>query len=112
MKQLTLLLLLVCTGCTDMCESQLLQKIESPNGELKAVSYLYDCGATTGFSTQLSILNIDELIDSPGNVFISKGTNKLLFKWESDTVLEIGSTKGLEIFKRETELDSVSITYK
>ncbi len=95
-----------------MCGTQLLQVVESPNGELKAVSYLYDCGATAGFSTQVSILDADVSTESSGNVFVSEGKNNIRLKWNSDTDLEIGNTKELRNYKQEKELNSVSISYK
>lgn len=112
MKSLTLLLLLCITGCSDMCGSEVLHSLKSPNGKLKAVSFLYDCGATTGFSTQVSILEIDETIESSGNVFVSKGKNDIRFRWSSDSELVIGNIGMLETYKTEKEFESVTITYK
>ena len=112
MKIFGLLLLLSIAGCSDMCGSQLLHALESPNGKLKVVSYLYDCGATTDFSTQVSILRTGESIESSGNVFVSKGKNNIRFRWSSASELIIGNTKGLETYKQEKEFDGVSITYK
>lgn len=53
-----------------MCGNEVLQEIPSPDNKLKAVVFQRDCGATTGFSTQLTILKINEkLQNTRGDVF-------------------------------------------
>jgi hypothetical protein len=56
----------------DMCGNDIKQKIPSPSG--KSVAYIFErsCGATTGFSPQLSIINKDdEFQNESGNTFRS-----------------------------------------
>jgi len=48
METIFVLSLLLLSGCDNMCGSKPLNAEVSPNGKLKSVSYLYDCGATTG----------------------------------------------------------------
>jgi len=68
---LSLQLMQTISGCeSSMCGNQVLQEIPSPDKKLKAVVFQRDCGATTGFSTQLSIIKANEkLPNSKGNVF-------------------------------------------
>ena len=47
-----LLLLTFRTTCVDNVQSEWL----SPSGKLKAIVYVRDCGATTGFSTKIAIV--------------------------------------------------------
>jgi hypothetical protein len=54
------------------CGSQLLSEVPSPDRVLKAVIFERDCGATTGFTTQVSILPRDNVLpNETGNVFIA-----------------------------------------
>jgi hypothetical protein len=54
----------------DLCGNRILKTIPSPDGRLNAVIFERDCGATTGFSTQLSVLSAaDTLPNDPGNLF-------------------------------------------
>jgi hypothetical protein len=66
-------LFLVCSACTNIaghCGNEVLKETASPDGKMKAVIFQRDCGATTGFSTQVSILFEDEkLPDEGGNAF-------------------------------------------
>jgi hypothetical protein len=41
------------------CGNQLYQEVLSPDNKYKAVVFQRDCGATTGFSTRVSILRAD-----------------------------------------------------
>ncbi|HEX8473905.1 MAG TPA: hypothetical protein VF666_07715 [Pyrinomonadaceae bacterium] len=69
-----LLLPLVSVACLDLsdgCGNELLGEAQAPGGKWKAVVFQRDCGATTSYSTQISILRIDEwLVNEGGNVFV------------------------------------------
>jgi hypothetical protein len=55
-----------------MCANDLLTEIPSPDGALKAVVFQRDCGATTSFSTQISILWTNRpLPNETGNLFVA-----------------------------------------
>ena len=50
-----------------MCGNEIFQEASSPDNSYKAVVFQRDCGATTGFSTQVSILGTnDELLNEAG----------------------------------------------
>jgi hypothetical protein len=53
-----------------MCGSQIINSTSLPEVNKKVVVFQRDCGATTGFSTQISILeNGEELKNESGNIF-------------------------------------------
>jgi len=47
-------------GSLDMCGNEVKARVSSPDGSREAVVFQRDCGATTGFSTQVSVLNRGE----------------------------------------------------
>jgi hypothetical protein len=49
----------VACGKMDMCGNEVLARVASPGGGYQAVIFERDCGATTGFSTQVSVLPAD-----------------------------------------------------
>ncbi|MFT7387850.1 MAG: hypothetical protein ACI8VC_001093 [Candidatus Endobugula sp.] len=112
MKKFILFIMVLLTGCDSMCGSEQLSSQLSPNGKLKAISYLYDCGATTGFSTQVSILAVGDEITSSGNVITTDGKNRIILKWLSDSELLLSNTKGLKVYKRVAELDGINVSYQ
>ena len=59
-----------CTNIAGDCGNEVLKEVASPSGKMKAVIFQRDCGATTGFSTQVSVISKDEkLRDEGGNAF-------------------------------------------
>lgn len=59
------------TGCSDGCRDVLVQAVDAPAGGMKAVLFQRDCGATTSFSTQISIIASNEALSGGGNVFVA-----------------------------------------
>jgi hypothetical protein len=58
-----------CLSLAGDCSNQIIKQIPSPNGKMKAVVFQRDCGATTGFNTQVSVLlSNQQLPDEGGNV--------------------------------------------
>jgi hypothetical protein len=56
----------------DMCANEVIREVASPDGKRKAVVFERDCGATTGFSTQASVLPIGKsLPNDGGNIFVA-----------------------------------------
>jgi hypothetical protein len=56
----------------DPCGNQVVKTVGSPDGKLKVVVFERDCGATTGSSTQVSLLrSSDRLPNKGGNLFIA-----------------------------------------
>lgn len=59
---------------SDMCGNEINIELVSPDKKHKAIIYQRDCGATTGFSTQISIIKRNEkLPNKNGNVLTSVG---------------------------------------
>jgi hypothetical protein len=61
--------LLASSGC-DLCGNEELSRIPSPDGKLHAVVLLRACGATTGFSTQVSLVDAGQEAQGAGTLFI------------------------------------------
>lgn len=56
----------------DMCGNQVLKEYPSPSGKLKAVVFERDCGATTGFSTQVFIVQAGSVLENESaNLFLA-----------------------------------------
>lgn len=76
-----------------MCGNCVSQQFLSPNKTLKAVVFVRDCGATTGFSTQVSILNSigTSLPNEAGNAFVQSEhePGDIVVRWLDDAHLEI-----------------------
>jgi len=100
---------------SDMCGNDIYSELLSPNKKYKAVVFQRDCGATTGFSTQISIIKSAETLDNDGgNVFIIKGHPKkvspILF-WNSNSELNIKKEINGSEFKAEERFGTINIKY-
>jgi hypothetical protein len=110
---LTLPMVVFATGClgTD-CENEQSAEIVSPNGTKKIVLFSRNCGATTGFNLQGSILNqTEDLPNEAGTAFIAaENTAKII--WQDDTKLVVTFEPGVEVFKKATSCRGVAIEYR
>ena len=99
-----------------MCSNEINLDLVSPDKRHKAIIYQRDCGATTGFSTQISIIkNNEKLANESGNVLTSDGRpndNDYRLKWLRADELLISSTHGKRINFKEKSIGVISISYE
>ena len=95
-----------------MGEPDIIQEVVSPDG--KYVAYVFEAngGATTKFTYRLSVLKNGEKLKAGdiGNAFISY--NEFAVEWLDGNTLNVNNIASVNIFKQETEIDGVKITYK
>lgn len=120
---LPMLAFLALSGCSDACQDTVASSSLSPNGALAAVLFQRDCGATTGFSTQISILQPDDKPTGGGNVFIADDNHGAarVGSWDgswaeatwlaSDHLLIRYAAKS-RLFKRSDSVSGVKISYQ
>jgi hypothetical protein len=103
----------------EMCGNDIYKEYVSPNGKLKAVIFQRDCGATTGFSTQISVIAAeDDLKNEAGNIYIIDGQPHLYapkLSWRNNNELIIYKPINGSEYKAENNwgyLNKVSIIYK
>jgi hypothetical protein len=79
----------------------------------RAVVFHRECGATTGFSTQVSVLVHNEpLPRSPGNALALGGKHMIDdIRWETPTKLSIKMKPGAKVFSKTTRVDDIEIDY-
>jgi hypothetical protein len=102
-----------------MCGNYIFKEYISPNKKLKAVVFQRDCGATTGFSTQISILGVGKkLKNKGGNIFVVDGHPDQVaprLDWQNNNELIIYKLLDGSEYKSEKKwgfLNPVNIVYK
>lgn len=103
-----------------MCGSYPYKTVTSPNGEYKAVIYQFDCGATTGFSTQISVLEVgEEVPNESGNIFSSDGHPEQVapdVTWVNEEHINVQKVPGVTVYTQEESWglpwSSIKITYE
>lgn len=100
----------------------------SPDGKWDAMLMVRNGGATTDFSTQLSLVRAgsrlarETAICRPGNVFVAdandgaivvdhRGLMPVSVVWESGTQLRITYPPNARVFKRERHFQTLTINY-
>jgi hypothetical protein len=94
----------------DLCGNDIKQRIPSPNGE--NIAYIFDrsCGATTGFSPQLSILyKGDELENESGNSFRSE--KDFSIEWLDEKNLKVIYDISSETYEMKKKVNGITIEY-
>ncbi|WP_345294512.1 hypothetical protein [Luteimonas vadosa] len=92
--------------------NEISQTATSPSGTLKAIVFHRNCGATTGFNTQVSIISVSgSLPDSAGNALIIDGSAPLQLQWRSESALHLAGLGSADIFKQEDSVAGVSVSY-
>jgi hypothetical protein len=108
----------------DMCGNTIVQVIESPDKQHKIVVFERNCGATTDFSTQISILNAEEELgkDDNGNVFSadsdhgkaeinSENIVNVEAEWNGNSDIVIRYDEKVQVFRAEKQTEGITISY-
>jgi hypothetical protein len=89
---------------TPICGNTVISEVPSPSQKWRAVIFDRDCGATTRWSTQVSLLRTGRVLpNEAGNIHItndSAGPGEppvVKVEWESDDVLKIASKRDVVV---------------
>lgn len=83
----------------------------SPNGELQAVLFRRNCGATTAHSTQVTILKAGEkLPNAGGNAFVAEGEPPVIVRWVDNKHLIIDEPEGTTVIFRPSQVSDIQIS--
>jgi hypothetical protein len=99
------------TGCDFGCGNEVVSSTSSPSHAVSAVVFNRNCGATTGFNTQVSIVRAGTAPSGAGNTLILDGTVPLKFLWVSESKLRITGLGSAKVFKQEQSVAGVSVAY-
>ena len=101
---------------SEMCGNEIFSEVYSPDSKFRAVIFQRDCGATTGFTTQISLIFAkNDLQNEGGNIFIVDGhpnDRKIELSWNGPKKLTIKNCSGLQSHKKEKLYQGVSIDYE
>ena len=112
-------------GCASSvtCANRVLSVVPSPNNELQAVVFERDCGATTDFSTQVSVLRRDAPLPNDGGNVLVVDTNhgsapsgpgggpEVTVRWVAGDSLTIQFHSRVRIFHQVSVVGTVQVVY-
>jgi len=106
------------------CGNEILAEIASPDGLKRVVVFERDCGATTGFSTQASLLPTGTALpNESGNLLVADaahgaapagrggGGPNVEVVWANSHSLVVRTHPKARVFKAKKNLDGVQVAY-
>jgi len=106
-----------------MCANEPLSVLLSPDEKLSAVVFQRSCGATTGFSTQISVVRSGRALPNDGgNLFVADtdhgraprglgGGPEVRLSWVGPRSLRIAYHRNARVFRAEQNAAGVSAEY-
>jgi hypothetical protein len=113
--------LLLLAGCSPICRNDEVVRVQAPDGLHVAIMFQRDCGATTAFSTQISVVPARGQISGSGNAFVADGGHAAVrdgaspwaeMRWLDKDHLLIRFAAGARIFEQAGEVSGVRIRYQ
>jgi hypothetical protein len=107
-----LLSMVMIVGCTQShCENDVIRGMPSPDGTKIAFVFRRHCGATTGWSTDVSVIAMRSALRSgPGNVLVVGDNQAVKVSWLGPRTLLVSGFK--EPTYRNSQVDSVTIEFR
>jgi hypothetical protein len=116
-------LLLSLSGCGVLCTNQTVTSLQSPDGKHRAILFMRECGATTDYTTQVSVVASAWPFHDIGNVFIADGYDRDVkrgswggpwaeISWVSSQQLLVTYDAHSRIFTQNATAHGVRITYR
>lgn len=121
-RELSILALLIFVqGCSFPCEDTVKTELESPDGQHIVTIFERDCGATTDFSTVVSLRpRSSSFSGDTGRIFVAKGRPSIRATWDGPGSLRIECPECWPpeeqrsrdiVFRQESSWRSIKIVY-
>lgn len=109
--------LFLASACSNLCGNDTVETTAAPDRSSSVVVFHRGCGATTGISTQISILGYgSRMPDGSGNMFIAESRGReappVRVVWKDAHSLLVEYPVGATVYLKETIVRGVSVTYK
>ena len=113
-------------SCNDfeLCGNQVIREDLAPDKKFKVVTFQRDCGATTGFSTQASLIEANSsLLNKGGNIFAADtnhgkapatvtGGPELVVSWKDSKHLVLQYHSQARVFLKAMESNGIEVTHE
>lgn len=111
------------SGCSDGCTNSPISRADAPDGQHSAVMFQRDCGATIGFSTQISVLEHGKEPTGGGNTFRADANHGAAaagdwggpwaeMRWLAPDHLLVRYAAKSRLFEQQQEVSGVKISYQ
>jgi hypothetical protein len=112
--------MLLAGGCSNTCRNEVVSIATAPGGKHQVAMFSRDCGATTGYSTQVSVLDTGDAPTGAGNALVADGGTVATawggpwveVAWLGPDRLLIRYDSRARIFQKPGSVDGVAISYQ
>ena len=110
-------------GCSDSCSNTTVTQLDAPGGQHSVTLFQRDCGASTGFTTQISIHDRGSAPSGRGNIFVADADHGAAavgdwggpwaeMRWLAPDHLQIRYAEKSRIFNQIEQRDGIRISYE
>jgi hypothetical protein len=93
------------------CGNEIVAERTAPDAARRAVVFRRNCGATTPYSTNVTVLPAgDALPDAAGNVLVLRDLRDVAVDWTDATHLVVHYPQGVEPFVASQQVDGVTVS--
>ncbi len=107
--------LLSCSSGSPSCENDVLDDIPSPSGLSSAVVFSRNCGATTGYNIQVSILPKGTTPNGKGNALVIDHVPVYspIYRpiWQNDRKVVLSIPTGARVFLKSTVVNATEVSF-
>ncbi|MGF7177766.1 hypothetical protein [Azospirillum doebereinerae] len=98
----------------DPCDATVLSSSTAPDGRTSVIVFERECGATTPFNTQASLVPVGKAFSLQKNppFLILSGKHTLGITWATPSAVEIGIPNEVKSFKKDQSVGDFTIVYK
>ena len=95
------------------CDAWDVGSLPSPDGTLEAVTHQSNCGATTPFTTRVSVVKRLPVAETSREaLFIVNGLYDVPARWIDQSTLAIGVPAGERVYRRNVAFDGGRVVYE
>ena len=113
---LVIVLMVLCLAnfffCAPLCADTIISESVSPSGQLKAVVFERDCGATTATNTQICFRGTAFYSTNQPSFLVFEADGKASLSWKAQKELVIRLPPGAKVFSQETEVSGIRVEYE
>jgi len=96
-----------------ICSNEIVEEVLAPDVPVKAVVFIRNCGATTGYSINVSVHPASSrLPNEAGDVFVATGRGPVIASWKSSRHLHIEYPPEAEVFWAAAKAAGIYVSYE
>jgi hypothetical protein len=84
-----------------LCANKIVRELPSPNGQLKAVIFLRDCGGADGTSSQLSVLASGDTLPNKNGNLLTQDEQRVQAEWQGESTLLVKYANGPKTYIKD-----------